>query len=167
MIGQQAPSGFGGASSPAAGAFFNSVSGSGAGEAFPTGSVESLGSSSTSIFCAISRSLLGGYSSRFSERYDLPGVCLPFYRIQPWPLRILIVALQSRDCRGWLASGWLAQEGGVQPLGGGGYLPSLHFRRLGFPFMLSLGFSCDLASCSKAIPQLLQLQFRFGNTGNV
>ncbi len=55
----------------------------------------------------------------------------------------------------------------MQPLRGGEYLPSLYFRRLGFPLMLSLGFSRDLASCSKAIPQLFQLQSLFGNTGNV
>ncbi len=98
MIGQQAPSEFGGATSPAAGALVNSISGSGAGKVSSTGSAESLGSSSTSIFCAISRSMLGCYSSRFSERYDLPGICWPFYRLQPWPSCILIGALRSHDC---------------------------------------------------------------------
>ena len=60
----------------------------------------------------------------------------------------------------------------AQKRGGGGYisgrLPFVRiFGRLGFPLMLGLGFSHDLASRSKAIPQLFQLQSRFGNTGNV
>ena len=122
-IGQQAPSGFGGASSSAAGTVFNSDSRSGAGKVCPTGSVEFLGSSSTSIFCALSCLLLGCYLSLFSGRYDLPGVCWPFYRLQPWPSRVLIGAPRSRDRLGWLASGWLSQGGGVQPLRGWGAFP--------------------------------------------
>ena len=94
-----------------------------------------------------------------------PGVCWPFYRLQPWPSRVLIGAPRSRDRLGWLASGWLAQGGGVQPLGG--YLLSLYFRQLGFPLMLSLDFLRDLAPRSKAIPPLFKLRSRFGNTGNV
>ncbi len=119
-----APSELTGALSSAVDVSFCSGSGLGAGEAFPTGSVESLGSSSTSIFSAISCLPLGCYSSRCSGRYDLPGACWPFYRLQPWPSRILIGASRSRDRLGCLASGWLAQERGVQPPGGGG-LPFL------------------------------------------
>ncbi len=115
-----APSELTGALSSAVDVSFSSGSGLGAGEAFPTGSVESLGSSSTSIFSAISCLPLGCYSSRCSGRYDLPGTCWPFYRLQPSPSCVLIGASWSRDRVGWLASGWLAQEGGVQPPGGGG-----------------------------------------------
>ncbi len=118
MIGWLAPSELDGVLSSAVGTSFGSISGFWAGEVSPTGSVESLGSLSTSIFYAVLRPLLSHYLYHFSRRYDLSGICWPSYRLQPWPWRILIGAPRSRDRISWPVSGWLAQEGGVQPLGG-------------------------------------------------